>query len=142
MSDLPLWEQRFRGTTPTFPTWSRHAPDRLVFASNHGGNYQVYTYEPGGSAPRRVSAVPIGVEDGMPSADGAEAVWFQDDTGDEQGRWVAAPFEGGGIEPLVDLEPGWASGIALGLRTTVVGRSDRDGYSIFASVDGGKLREL
>jgi dipeptidyl aminopeptidase/acylaminoacyl peptidase len=142
MDEMPLWERRFRGTTPSFPTWSRQAPDRLVFISNQDGDYQVYTYERGGPPPRRVSAVPIGVEDGAPSADGAEAVWFQDDTGDEQGRWVSAPFEGGSVEPLLDLEPGWASGIALGLHTIVAGRSDRDGYAIHASVDGVPTREL
>jgi dipeptidyl aminopeptidase/acylaminoacyl peptidase len=142
MAQMPLWERRFRGTTPSFPTWSRHAPDRLVFTSNQEGNFQVYTYERGGSGPTRVSAVPIGVEDGMPSADGAEAVWFQDDTGDEEGRWLSAPFEGGGVEPLIDLEPGWPSGIALGLHTVVAGRSDHDGYAIHASVDGGPVREL
>ena len=142
MEAMPTWERRFRGTTPSFPTWSRHAPDRLVFSSNQDGDYQVFTYQRGGPAPRRVSAVPIGVEDGMPSADGAEAVWFQDAIGDEQGRWVSAPFEGGGEEPLLALEPGWTSGIALGLRTIAVGRSDRDGYSIHVSVDGGPPREL
>lgn len=141
MDEMPLWERRFRGTTPSFPTWSRHAPDRLVYTSNQDGDYQVYTYERGGP-PRRVSAVPIGVEDGMPSADGAEAIWFRDDTGDEQGRWVSAPFEGGGEEPLLDLESGWASGIALGLRTIVAGRSDRAGFSIHVSLDGGPTREL
>ena len=140
---MPLWERRYRGTTPSFPTWSRHAPDRLVFASNQDGDYQIFTYERGGPAAARVSAVPIGVEDGMPSADGAEAIWFQDDTGDEAGRWLSAPFEGGGgVEPLLDLEPGWPSGIALGLHTIVAGRSDRDGYAIHAQVDGGPVREL
>ncbi len=142
MKPVPDWERRFRGTTPSLPTWSRHAPDRLVFTSNHDGDYQVYTYRPGGPAPRCVSAVPIGVEDGMPSADGSEAVWFQDDTGDEQGRWVTAAFDGGGVEPLVELDPGWPSGVALGLRTVVVGRSDREGYSIHVRTDGAPLREL
>jgi dienelactone hydrolase len=142
MAQRSEWERRFRGTTPSFPTWSRHAPDRLVFTSNQDGDYQVFTYERGGPAAARVSSVPIGVEDGMPSADGAEAIWFQDDTGDEEGRWVSAPFEGGGVEPLLDLEPGWASGIALGLHTIVAGRSDHEGYSIHACVDGGPVREL
>src|SRR5262245_43088212 len=137
----PQWERRFRGTTPSFPTWSPHAPDRLVFTSNHEGDYQVYAVERGGT-PRRISAVPIGVTDGMPSADGAEVVWFQDDTGDEAGRWVGAPFEGGGVEPLVDLAEGWASVIALGRRTVVVGLSDHEGYAIHVIVDGGALREL
>jgi dipeptidyl aminopeptidase/acylaminoacyl peptidase len=142
MEAMPVWERRFRGTTPSFPTWSRHAPDRLVFASNEEGEYQVFAYHRGGPAPRRVSSVPIGVDDGMPSADGAEVIWFQDDRGDEQGRWVSAPFEGGGAEPLLDLEPGWPSGIALGLRTVVAGRSDHDGYAIHVSMDGGPTREL
>ena len=142
MAQIPEWERRFRGTTPSFPTWSRYAPDRLVFASNQDGGYQVYTYERGGPAAARVSSVPIGVEDGMPSADGSEAIWFQDDTGDEEGRWVSAPFEGGGVEPLLGLEPGWPSGLALGLHTIVAGRSDHDGYAIHVSVDGGPAREL
>ena len=137
MDEMPLWERRFRGTTPTFPTWSRHAPDRLVFTSNQDGDHQVHTYVPGGPPPRRVSAVAIGVDDGMPSADGTKALWFQDDTGDEQGRWVSAPFGGGPVQRLLDLEPGWASGIASGIHTIVVGRSDREGYSIHVSRDGG-----
>ena len=142
MTDMPAWERRFRAATPSFPTWSRHAPDRLVFASNEQGSYQVYAFDPGTGERRRVSDVAIGVDDGMPSADGAEVVWFQDETGDETGGWVSAPFEGGGVEPFVDLAPGWPAGIALGRHVTVAGRSDRDGYAIHVSVDGTAPKEL
>jgi len=73
----------------------------------------------------------------MPSADGANVVWFDDPTGDESGRWVAAPFAGGSPRPLLpDVAPGWPAGIALGRSVSVVGRSDHGGYEIHASNDG------
>jgi acetyl esterase/lipase len=142
-STVPAWERRFRAPTPTFPSWSRHAPDRLVYASNEGGSYQVHSLDLFTGRKRRLSASPIGVTDGMPSADGANAIWFDDATGDESGRWVTVPFEGGQPQPLVPgVAPGWPAGIALGRRVVVVGRSDRDGYALHASIAGAAPTEI
>ena len=140
---LPAWERRFRAPTPTFPTWSRHAADHLVYVSNDSGSYQAYTCDLTTGARRRVSEARIGVHDATPSADGAAAIWFDDESGDESGRWVAAPFEGGPTRPLFpDLEPGWPAGLALGRDVVVVGRADRGGYAIEAWDDGAPRRQL
>ena len=142
-ASVPAWERRFRAPAPTFPTWSRHAPDRLVYASNDSGSYQIHTFELSSGDHRRVSDSSIGVRDGLPSPDGKEAIWLDDETGDESGQWVTVPFEGGEPRPLLpDLPAGWPAGIALGSSTVVAGRADHDGYGIYISLDGGPPKEL
>jgi dipeptidyl aminopeptidase/acylaminoacyl peptidase len=139
----PRWERRYRAPAPTFPTWSRAAPDRLAYASNDDGSYQAYGYDRASGTRRRLSGAPVGVVDAMPSADGSEVVWFEDDTGDESGRWVAAPFGGGDARSLAPgLEGRWPAGIALGRGVTVVATSDKDGYAVHALAAPNGMREL
>jgi hypothetical protein len=38
---MPAWERRFRAPTSTFPSWSPHAPDALVYISNESGSYSI-----------------------------------------------------------------------------------------------------
>ena len=73
----------------------------------------------------RVTDEAIGVEEALVSPDG-RVVWWQDDVGDETGRWMAAAFDGSGAHRFVaDLPTGWRQGIsfadsgevALGLST-------------------------
>ena len=140
---MPAWERRYRAPAPSFPTWSRTAPGRLVYVSNESGSYQVYSFDLATGVRRRLSDAPLGVVDAMPSADGALSVWFDDQTGDESGRWVAAPIAGGDVQPLLrDVEPGWPAGLALGRGVVVAGRADRSGYSIRAYVNGDPAREI
>lgn len=142
-SSAPRWERRYRAPTPTFPTWSRAAPDRLAYASNEEGSYQAYGYDRASGTRRRLSGAPVGVVDAMPSADGSEVVWFEDDTGDESGRWVAAPFEGGDARSLAPgLEGRWPAGIALGRGVTVVATSDKGGYAVHALAASNGMRKL
>jgi dipeptidyl aminopeptidase/acylaminoacyl peptidase len=139
----PKWEQRFRAPTPSFPTWSRHAPNRLVYVSNESGSYQAHTLDLVTNERRRVSDCRIGLWDAMPTADGTGAVWFEDDTGDERGRWLVAPFSAGRPEPLLpDLAPGWQMGIALGRDVIVAVRADQEGYALHAVSKRGATHEL
>jgi dipeptidyl aminopeptidase/acylaminoacyl peptidase len=135
MPETPLWEQRFRAPAVTFPSWARDAPDRLVYASNEPGAYQVFVRSPT-SAPRQVTDVAIGVAHGELTPDGERVVWFDDTTGDEVGRWVTQPFTGdGATAPLAEGVPdGWSSGLAIGTTRTVIGVSDDTSYRIY--VDG------
>ena len=94
-ADTPVWEQRFRAPTRTFPHWSRHAPDSLVHVSDEEGSYQTYAWDLATGERRRLSDEAVGVEFATVSADGREAIWFSDPTGDESGRWVAMPVGGG-----------------------------------------------
>src|SRR4029450_4415134 len=58
---------------------------------------------------------PTGVSPGGLPPDGSRVVWFEDSKGDEVGRWLQQPFEGGETAPLVaDAEPAWSAGLALG----------------------------
>lgn len=142
-SDTPLWEQRYRAPMRTFPHWSRHVPDRLVYTSDEEGSFQAYAMDRTTGAHRRVSNERVGVDIATVTADGREAIWFRDPTGDESGRWMAVPFEGG--EPR-ELFPGaaigWPDGLAVG-RVIVVGViADRDGFAVYVSQDGGPAKEI
>ena len=87
MPDAPLWERRIRAPRLTLPHWSRHAPDRAVYETNVSGIWQVHTLDVVTGVTRQVSDHPVGVTSGYASADGAEVVFWQEDTGDETGRW-------------------------------------------------------
>src|SRR5436190_145924 len=144
MSEMPLWERRFRAPKMTLPHWSRSAPDRTVFASNESGVWQVHNWNVATGERRKVSDHPVGVTQGYASLDGAEVLFWQEDTGDETGRWLTQAFEGGGSEPLFEgLPVGWNDGVALGPGIAAVAIADRDGgFAVFVSIDGGQAKEV
>ncbi len=140
---MSIWERRFRAPTVTFPWWSPDAPERLVLASNETGSYQVYAWDRAAGTRRRVTDDPIGVPGGTPSADGSGAVWFHDATGDEFGRWMVEPFEGGEARPLLPEVPdGWPSGLAVGHAVVVAGVGERDGFRVFGAAAGAPPKLL
>src|SRR3712207_3155014 len=127
MTEMPPWEARFRAPSITFPRWPRSAPDRAVYESTESGVWQVHAWNIATGDRRQVSNHPVGVVSGYPSVDGSEVVFWQEDTGDETGRWLAQAFEGGGDEPFVDGAPvGWSDGLAQAAGAIAVGISDRD----------------
>jgi dipeptidyl aminopeptidase/acylaminoacyl peptidase len=137
MTEMPVWERRFRAPTITLPRWSRHAPDRTVYGSNESGIWQIHAWDVVTGERRQVSTHPVGVMSGVGSLDGSEVVFWQEDTGDETGRWLAQAWEGGGDEPFVDGVPvGWSEGLAQAPGVTVVGISDRDGFAVYVARDG------
>ncbi|MDH5281191.1 MAG: prolyl oligopeptidase family serine peptidase, partial [Thermoleophilia bacterium] len=70
-------------------------------------------------------------------------LWFQDDTGDESGRWLIQPFHGGEAQALLEGAPdGWNEGLAQAPGIVVAGISNRDGFAVYASLDGGQARLL
>ncbi len=141
--DLPLWEQRYHAPTPTFPHWSRSAPDRLVLMSDEEGSFQGYTWDRSTGSRLRFTDEPVGVLYATVSGDGNEAIWFSDPTGDESGRWLAVPFEGGEPRELFPGAPlGWPDGLAIGRERVVGVIADRDGFGLYASEDGGPAKEL
>ena len=143
MPDTPLWEQRYRAPTRTFPNWSRHAPDRLVYTSDEEGSFQAYAWDRTNGTHRRVSNQPVGVIYATVSADGREAIWFSDPTGDESGRWLAVPFEGGEPRELfVGAPNGWPDGLAVGRHIVLGVIADRNGFALYVSEDGGPAKEI
>ena len=142
MPEQPLWERRFRAPTRTLPVWGPAAPDRFVLLSDEQGSYQAYAWEPG-SEPVRRTDEPVGVSLAAISADGSSVVWFSDPTGDESGRWLAAPFGGGEpVELLPGAPVGWPEGLAIGRELVVAVIADRDGFAVHVSEDGGAAKEI
>jgi dipeptidyl aminopeptidase/acylaminoacyl peptidase len=135
---VPRWEQRFRAPQVSFPRWARGAPDRLVFASDAPGSWQVFAWDRASGSRRQVTDHPIGVIDGRPTPDGQRVVWFHDDTGDERGHWVWVPFDDPDAPPqrLVPALPdAWPAGLALGDRVLVIGQASDGGYTAHAVRD-------
>ena len=133
----PDWEQRFRVPTILFPTWSRHAPDRMVYASTESGRSQLHSWDRVRRTRTQITHEAVGVLGGHVTPDGRRVVWLSDMSGDESGRWVSAPFEGGAAEPLEAFPPGWDEGLALGRDRTVAAISDEQGFAVWVSeLDG------
>src|SRR5262245_29508638 len=144
MSDMPVWERRFRAPKMTLPHWSRGASDRTVFASNESGVWQVHAWDVRTGVRRKISDHPVGVTQGIASIDGAEILFWQEDTGDETGRWLAQAFEGAAAEPLFEGVPvGWNDGLALAPGIAAAAIADRDGgFAVFVSIDGAPAKEI
>ena len=140
---MDTWEQRFRAPVAFLPTWSPEAPDRVVYASNESGIWQVHAWDLATGDRRQVTDHPVGVLDGMPTRDGAGVVWFQDDSGDEAGRWLVQPFHGGETDAFLEGVPdGWSGGLAQAQGIVAAAVSDRDGFAVYVSLDGGPAREI
>ena len=138
-----LWEQRFRASDVTFPSWVSGRPDRLVYASSETGAYQLYAHDLTAGERRRFTDVAIGTQQGRMHPDGERVVWWDDPRGDEVGRWLVQPFAGGEITPLApDLPECWSGGLSLGLARSVIGSSDADGYTIHVVESDGSTRQL
>ncbi len=143
ISAASSWEERFRAPTLTLPEWSRHAPDRAVLTSDETGAFQAYAWDVRTGARRRMTDESVGVVYATISADGREVSWFSDATGDESGRWLAMPFEGGEAREILPGAPsGWPDGLAVGLRRVAGVLADRDGFAVYVSQDGGPAKEI
>jgi dienelactone hydrolase len=143
MPDPPLWERRFRAPTRTLPVWGPGAPERFVLRSDEQGSFQAYAWELGAGPPIRRTDEPVGVLTAAISADGSSVVWFSDPTGDESGRWLAVPFEGGEPREVFPGAPtGWPEGLALGRELAVGVIADRNGFAVHVAERGGAAKEI
>ena len=119
MPDVPDWIARYMATRLGFPSWADERPDRLALVTNRGGAWQAWAHDLTEGSWRQVSEEAVGVEEVRVLPDGRIA-WFRDDSGEETGRWIAQPFEGGDAEPVFpSLPTGWSMGMA----TARTGRS-------------------
>ncbi len=145
MSDntTPRWERRFHAPNVSMPDWSPHARDRIVYESSESGVWQVHAWDAATGMRRKVTDHPVGVVTGAVSIDGEEILYWQDETGDESGRWYAQPFSGGSARPFLDGLPlGWSEGLAQAPDVIAAAISDRDGFAIYVSADGAPAKEL
>jgi dipeptidyl aminopeptidase/acylaminoacyl peptidase len=135
----PVWEQRFRTAVSFLPEWAPAAPRNAVYVSNESGVWQVHAFDTETGERRQVTNHPVGLVDAVPTFDGEGILWFQDESGDESGRWHMQPFAGGETSLFLDGVPhGWSEGLAQAPGIVAVGTSDRDGFAVYVSLDGGK----
>jgi dienelactone hydrolase len=140
---MPTWERRFRAPTLSMPDWSPRAPERIVYESTESGVWQAHAWDRETGTKRQVSDHPVGVVTANVALDGSEVLYWQDETGDESGRWYAQPFHGGEARVfLTDLPKGWNEGLAQAPGVVAAGISGADGFAIFVSADGGPAKEI
>ena len=140
---IPVWEQRFRAPNVQLPDWSDAAPQRLVFASSESGVWQVHAWDRATDLRRQVTDHPVGVVEGVATHDGQGVAFWQDETGDESGRWLVQPFEGGPVHPLIPGVPiGWNQGLSQAQHVVAAAISTRDGFGIWTAWAGEPAVEL
>src|SRR5436305_9451 len=131
------WRRRFRAPRLTLPSWARDRPQRLLYASNATGKFELYGWDRARNRQRRLTDRPEGTTSGQLTPDGDRVWWFDDERGSEHGRWVSQPFDGGKPRPAApDLPAAYGAGLALGRSLQVMGLSDGQGTSVHVLRDG------
>ncbi len=119
MSDA-TWEIRIRGpqlmalglTSPPI-AWAGEVQGRGVVLARTKGAVEVHTFDLSAEPTlRQVTDRRYGTIDGAISPDGRWVFWFDDEAGDEVGRWQREPFDGGYRQALLtDLPASESTGI-------------------------------
>lgn len=134
----PAWQRRFRAPRVSLPSWAAAAPDRCSYATDASGVWQLVSWDRAHDRHTVLTDKPTGVTRGQVLPDGSGVVWFDDHAGDEVGRWVVAPFDGGPPRPLAPtLAPAWSAGLSVREGRLAVGTAGRDGFTIHAGDRAG-----
>ncbi|HEV8352643.1 MAG TPA: alpha/beta fold hydrolase [bacterium] len=140
------WRRRFSAPRTSLPLWARDAPQRCLYGTNASGKWELYAWDRGGDRHRQVTDRPTGTLPGFGRLDptGEHIWWFDDDAGNELGRWMVEPFAGGAARRAV---PGLADAYGAGLGfsapgVAVIGASRPDGTTVYLVRAGHVEREL
>src|SRR5512140_754642 len=113
-----LWRKRFRAARVMFPSWARDDAERLLYLTNASGKFEVHTWDRRTDAKRQLTDRSEGTGYRVPARlepDGSHVWWFDDAKGNELGRWVREPFDGGDRATIApSLAPSYSAGLALG----------------------------
>jgi dipeptidyl aminopeptidase/acylaminoacyl peptidase len=143
MDARPDWTLRFTHPTIEQVSWASRAPDRLAAVTTEDGTTQAWAWHLGTGERRRVSAGGVGAEEAHIVPDGSGVVWWYDEVGNERGRWMVSPFEGGDPRPLFrGFHDGWMMGLSLIEDGSAAGLASDEDYRIFVSLGGEAPREL
>jgi dipeptidyl aminopeptidase/acylaminoacyl peptidase len=137
MSEPSGWTQRFTQPTIQQIAWAPLAPERLAAVTTEDGSVQAWAWDLRTDRRRRVSDGGVGAEEAHVLPDGSGVVWWLDEIGNEHGRWLLSPFDGGEAAPLLPgLPDGWMMGISLTDRGIAAGLASDEDYRIYVSTDG------
>jgi dienelactone hydrolase len=137
------WRRRFKAPRTTLPAWADDAPERLVYAANHTGKWELYAWDRDGATERQLTERREGTLQGHIDPAGEHIWWFDDTDGDELGRWMVEPFGGGaGAVAAQELERFYSTGLELGRSVAVIGGSREGGSSIHVVGDSDSAREI
>jgi len=143
MTEAP-WRLRFRAPNVTFPVWARANPDRLLYGTNASGKWEIYAWDRLKDSHRQVTDRPAGTTASAIDPEGRYLWWWDDTRGNELGRWMKEPFEGGpAVEAAPQLPPAYMAGLAVGRDFAIIGLSlPGQGARIFLVRDGAEPRLL
>jgi acetyl esterase/lipase len=135
------WKRRYRATRIGFPTWPLDDPDHLIYLSNASGRFEVFAWDRRGGVHRQVTERKEGTGYRVPSRldpSGRNIWWFDDEKGNELGRWVREPFASGPRETIApELRPAYSAWLATGTGFAVLGRSlGEEGTTVYLLREG------
>lgn len=141
-AETPAWERRFRSGRTGLPEWAVDAPDRCVVVASTRGVLELHSWDAATGELHQATRRSEGTVEGAIDPGGQWIWWFDDDAGDEHGRWLKQPFgsaPGEGVLDATGLPEAYSAGLALGRSGLAVVGSADDGYGtrIHASRDGG-----
>jgi acetyl esterase/lipase len=140
-SEEAPWRKRFTAPRTTLPEWATDAPERLLYASNHPGKWELFAWHRAPGETRQLTDRREGTLNGHIGPRGKAVWWFDDTDGDELGRWMFQPFDGAEASVAADeLGRFYSTGIELGHDVSVVGGSREGGTSI--DVVGEGIRRI
>ena len=143
MTEEAAWRRRFKAPRTTLPEWADDAPERLLYASNQTGKFELYAWDRATDSHRQVTDRREGTVYGQLEPGGERVWWFDDTDGDEFGRWMIEPFEGGERRQAAeDLGNAYSTGLSLGRSLAVIGQSTDDGGSIHVWREGAEPERI
>ena len=125
------WRRRLTAPTLGAVAWNSSHPSRLAVVSTESGTSQAWAWDLDRDERRQASGEGVGAEEAHITPDGLGVVWWLDPQGDERGRWMVTPFEGGDPCPLLPTVPDmWMSGLSLVGDSVAAGFSDDDAFLV------------
>jgi dipeptidyl aminopeptidase/acylaminoacyl peptidase len=139
----PAWTLRFTHPTIEQVDWASSAPDRAAAVTTEDGSTQAWAWDVRSGERRRVSTGGVGAEEAHILPDGSGVVWWYDEVGNERGRWMLTPFEGGEPRPLFrGFHDEWMMGLSLIDGAVAAGFATDEDYRVFVAVGEDPPRQL
>jgi dipeptidyl aminopeptidase/acylaminoacyl peptidase len=141
LAEEAAWRKRFRAARTTLPVWAEDAPERLLYASNESGTWELYVWDRTTDERRQLTDRKEGTLNGAIDPAGEHIWWFDDTDGDEFGRWLVQPFDGAEGRDI-RLERAYESGLNLGRNLSAIGRTTDEGTFIHVARDGADPEQI